>query len=95
MLRTLFCIWAAIVAGFGGAVVLGLGTAAVSAAVYKSDVQIGESVAPRVQGTLPVVKAAAVAGFGLGAGTIVWMFIVNNPRRRDPEETGPEARSEV
>jgi hypothetical protein len=95
MLRTAFCIWAAIVAGFGGAVVLGLGTAAVAAAVYKSDARIGESVAPQVQQTFPIVRAAAVVGFGLGAGTIIWMFMVNKPQKRDPEETGPEARSEV
>lgn len=91
----MFCVWAAIVAGFGGAVVLGLGTAAASAAVYKSDAQSGESIAPRVQGTLPIVKVAAIVGFGLGAGTIVWMFVTSNPKRKDPEETGQEARSEV
>lgn len=91
----MFCVWAAIVAGFGAAVVLGLGTAAVTAAFYKSDAGTGESIAPRVQETLPVVKAAAVVGFGLGAGTIVWMFVTSKPKRKDPEETGQEARSEV
>jgi hypothetical protein len=95
MLRTVLCIWAAIVAGFGAAVVLGLGTAAVSAAVYKSQVPIGESVANRVQDNVPAVRAAGIIGFGAGAGTIIWLFMTNKPPKKDPGENGTEGRSEV
>ncbi len=95
MLRNVLCIWAAIVAGFGAAVVLALGTAAISAAVYKSQVPIGESVASKVQDNLPAVRAAGIIGFAVGAGTIIWLFVTTKPPKKDPDETGPEGRSEV
>lgn len=81
-MRVLFCIFAAIIAGFGGATVLGLGTAAVSAAVYKSEAGIGTPVAKQVQGQRPIVVGMALTGFVVGSGVVVWMFVST---RKGPE----------
>ena len=73
-MRVFFCILAALVAGFGLAVVLGLGTAAVSAAIYKSQGSINEPVSKQVQAQSPLVAGMAAGGFIVGAGVVVWMF---------------------
>jgi hypothetical protein len=88
--RVAFCIFAAVVAGFGLATVLGLGTAAFTAAVYKAQAEPGQAVYPQVQKSGPAVIAAAVVGFVVGSGAIVWMFLGSRESSRDPEEPGSQ-----
>lgn len=94
-MRVVFCIWAAIVAGFGLATVFGLGTAAVSAAIYKSQTDLESPVYEKVQATGPTVIVAASSGFVIGAGVIVWLFWSSRPRRTGTAEPGESSRSEV
>ncbi len=94
-MRTVFCIMTAVIAGLGLAAVLALGTAAVSAAVYKSEAGIDSPVYEKVQSTGPAVQVAAGTGFVVGSSVIVWMFWSSRPRRKGTEEPGQEGRSEV
>jgi hypothetical protein len=91
MRRVAFCIFAALVAGLGLATVLALGTAALTAAGYKSQVAIDQPIAARMQGLGPAVKTAALIGFVLGAGGIIGLFATS----KGPDEPSENGRSEV
>ena len=86
-MRFVLCMFAAIVAGTGLATVLALGTAGVTAALYKSEAGVTEPVAAQVQASSPAIRAAAVVGFVIGSGVIVWMFATSKVPA-DPSENG-------
>ena len=91
----MFCIWAAIVAGFGLATVLALGTASITAAVAKSQVSIDSPVHERVKAAAPTVKIVAAVGFVVGASVVVWMFWSTRPPKKDPAEGVENTPAEV
>ena len=95
MARTFLCIFAAIVAGTGLAIVLALGTASFSAATFKAETTIDKPIYTRVQAMAPTIKLAAGTGFVVGASVIVWLFVSTRPTKKGSDEPGPPHRSEV
>jgi uncharacterized PurR-regulated membrane protein YhhQ (DUF165 family) len=95
MRRTLLGIFAAVVTGFGLATVLALGTASISAAVFRANTPSDQTIALKVQEMRPAIAVAAGIGFVVGAGVTAWMFLSTKGPSNGPDDDGPEPRSEV
>jgi len=95
MRRTLLGIFAAVVTGFGLATVLALGTASISAAVFRANTPSDQTITFKVQEMRPAIAVAAGIGFVVGAGVTAWMFLSSSRPSNGPDDDGPEPRSEV
>ena len=85
----------AIVGGTGVATVLTLGVASFSAAAYKVTAGTQTLVYENVQSNWLPVAVAAIVGFVVGAGVIVWMFYGRHGSATGPEGGAEGGQSEV